>query len=440
MILETKVPPQNLDAERALIGAILIDSLSLDKISRVITPQSFYDPRNSLIFNAIIELADQNKPIDALTLTDQLKKDKKFKQSGGAVYISEIVASVPSSLNIEEYATIVKENQTRRELISISSTLEAMARDESEKLEDIINSLEQDILDITKSSGKNDFYDMKTLLEMQMEKADLYAKNPDSLRGLSTGLSSVDKLLGGLHKSDLIILAARPSVGKSAFAFHIARHAAVAEKKTVAIFSLEMPALQVTERMLSQQSEIDMWNLRVGKLTEKDYKKLAIAHGILNDSNILIDETPGINMLQIRSKAKRLMIEKGLDLIVIDYLQLMQTREIDNRAVAVGEISRSLKILARELNIPILALSQLNRAVENRSERIPQLSDLRESGSIEQDADVVIFLSREALSEDDEVNPASIKVDLTVAKHRNGPIGRSTLEFVSKQQRFVDIG
>lgn len=438
--MEAKVPPQNLDAERALIGAILIDSISLDKISQIITPKSFYDPRNSLIYKAIIELADQNKPIDALTLTDQLKKDKKFKQSGGAVYISEIVASVPSSLNIEEYATIVKENQTRRELISISSTLEAKARDESEKVADVIDSLEQDILDISKSSGKNDFFDMNTLLELQMEKADLYAKNPDTLRGLPSGLNSVDKLLGGLHRSDLIILAARPSVGKSAFAFHLARHAAVADKKTVAIFSLEMPALQVAERMLSQQSEIDMWNLRVGKLTEKDYKKLAMAHGILNDSSILIDETPGINMLQIRSKAKRLMIEKGLDLIVIDYLQLMQTREIENRAVAVGEISRSLKILARELNIPILALSQLNRAVENRSERIPQLSDLRESGSIEQDADVVIFLSRESISEEDDVNPVSIKVDLTIAKHRNGPIGRTTLEFIGKQQRFVDIG
>lgn len=438
--MDNKIPPQNLDAERALIGAILIDSFNLDKVSQIINQKSFYDPRNALIFNAIIELADQNKPIDALTLTDQLKKDKKFKQSGGAVYISEIITSVPSSLNIEEYATIVKENQIRRDLISISNSLETKARDEAEKVEDVIDSLEQDILDMSKTSGKNDFFDMNTLLELQMEKADLYAKNPDALRGLPSGLNSVDKLLGGLHKSDLIILAARPSVGKSAFAFHLARHAAVADKKTVAIFSLEMPALQVTERMLSQQSEIDMWNLRVGKLSEKDYKKLAMAHGILNESNILIDETPGINMLQIRSKAKRLKIEKGLDLIVIDYLQLMQTREIENRAVAVGEISRSLKILARELNIPILALSQLNRAVENRSERIPQLSDLRESGSIEQDADVVMFLSRESMSDEDEVNPASLKVDLTIAKHRNGPIGRTTLEFIGKQQRFVDIG
>lgn len=437
--MDLKIPPQNLEAERAVLGSLLIDNSAFEKVGEFLKPSSFYDPRNSIIFNAILELSVQNKPIDALTLTDQLKRDKKFKQAGGSVYISEIVTSVPTSLNIEVYANIVHENEVRRELISLSAELDQKSRDEGEKVEDVIDTLEQGILDISKASGRSDFFNMNTLLELHMERADLYAKNPDALRGYPTGLKGVDKILGGLHKSDLIILAARPSVGKSAFAIHLARNIAVYEKKTVAIFSLEMPAIQVIERMLAQQSEIDMWNLKMGKLSEKDYKRLAVAHGELNEANLLVDETPGINMVQIRSKAKRLMIEKGLDMIIIDYLQLMQTREIENRAVAVGELSRSLKILARELNIPVIALSQLNRAVENRSERVPQLSDLRESGSIEQDADIVMFLSRESSGEEEGEQSGNTKVDLTIAKHRNGPIGKVSLEFVGRQQRFVDI-
>ena len=305
-----------------------------------------------------------------------------------------------------------------------------------------MDEFESKLFSITVSSSNKDFFDTKTLLEMQMQKADEYAKNPTGLRGLPTGVSSMDKFLGGLHRSDLIILAARPAVGKSALAFDMARHIAVSGK-TSAVFSLEMPAIQVIERMLAQQSRINLWELRMGNIKDTDFARLNTAQDELSKSKIFIDETPGINIMQLRSKARKLMIEEGLDIIIIDYLQLMQGHSrSDNRAQEVGEISRSLKILARELNVPIIALSQLNRAVENREGGQPQLSDLRESGSIEQDADLVLFLARDSTTE--EVDPNNIdynkkiKVDLYIAKHRNGPVGKVKLMFHPSHMKYLD--
>ncbi|MDQ6985879.1 MAG: replicative DNA helicase [Candidatus Dojkabacteria bacterium] len=433
-----KVPPQNIEAEKAVIGSVLIDNSVLPKIADLITHDDFYDPKHQLIFEHIMMLYGSSKAVDSLTLTGELKKSKKLSQSGGAVYLSEIISEVPTAANVVEYADIVKETSMRRRLITFGAELTEKAREEDKKIDDIIDELEGNILKVSRNSTKTDYYDAPTLLELQMKKADEYAKNPNAMRGIATGLKDLNYYLGGLHKSDLIILAARPSVGKSALAIHLARYAAVNEAKSILFFSLEMPAVQIIERMLAQEMKVNLWNLRMGKLSDDDYRKYSEASGKLSESRVYVDETAGISLMQLRSKARKVAMEKGLDLVVVDYLQLMQTRDIENRSQAVGEISRSLKIMARELEIPVIALSQLNRAVENRSDRVPQLSDLRESGSIEQDADIVLFLSRD-YSEDDEADDEIKTVDLTIAKHRNGATGGFKLRFVGAQQIFLDV-
>ncbi len=436
-----RIPPHNIEAENAVIGALLIDTDSLNKVADILRAEFFYDPRNQVLFEAIISLFKENKPIDVLTLTSELKRTNKIKQAGGTDYLPEIISQVPTSANVVEYAAIVKEGAIRRKLISYSAKFDEIARKEDQRIDEILNELEKDVFSLSQDSSKSDFQSASTLIELQIEKADEYARNPGALRGLATGLKSLDNLLGGLHSSDLIIVAARPSVGKTSIALDIVRHIAVSENKTVAIFSLEMPAIQVIERMMAQQAKINLWNLRMGSLSEKDHHNYNEGVDKLSRSKLFVDDTAGINIVQLRSKARRLKLEHNLDCIVIDYLQLMQghAKDKDNRTQEVGEISRSLKLLARELNIPIIALSQLNRAVENRVDRIPQLSDLRESGSIEQDADLVMFLSRD-LNDDKEDEEEFIKVDLSVAKHRNGPIGHIHLKFIPKQTRFEDFG
>lgn len=433
-----KLPPQNLEAEKAVIGAILIDSEAVNRVMDIVQSKDFYDPRHELIFSVIESLFNANKPIDVLTVTGELKSKNKLKQSGGSSYLAEIAADVPTSANVKHYAEIVQEKAVRRRLITFSGQLDEKARAEDVELDVILDELEGSVVGLSSESGGHDFYDAGTLLEMQMKRADEFAKNPDGLRGHGTGFRDVDRILGGLHSSDLIILAARPSVGKSAFSIDIARHIAIHENKTVAFFALEMPAVQIMERMLAQQLQVNLWNIRMGKLSDDEFRKYSEGAGKISESQLFIDDTSGITINQLRSKVRKLALEKGIDFVVVDYLQLMQTRDLDNRSQAIGEISRSLKILARELNIPIMALSQLNRAVENRADNTPQLSDLRESGAIEQDADVVMFLSRE-MNLDDEDEMELQKIDLTIAKHRNGAIGRVHLEFEGAKQKFRDM-
>ncbi len=435
-----RVPPQNIEAERAVLGSVLIDDEAFNKVADLLEPKYFYDPRNEIIFEHLYKLFSSSKALDVLTLSAELKKSNKHKEAGGNSYISDLINSVPTSANIEEYANLVKEAAVRRNLISFGAKLDESARNEELELDQVIDDMEKDLLLVSQKTIAKDFFDAETLLEMQMKKADEFAKNPNALRGFPTGISSFDNLLGGLHRSDLIIIAARPSVGKSAFGFDIVRHISVVEKKNIVIFSLEMPAIQVIERLLAQQTEISLWKLRMGGMNNDEYKRFNLGQAKLADSNIFVDETPGISIMQLRSKARKLMMDKKIDLILIDYLQLMQgnPKYADSRAQEVGEISRSLKILARELNVPIIALSQLNRAVENRQDRIPQLSDLRESGSIEQDADLVIFLSRDMSQEEDVLNQKSKLVDISVAKHRNGPTGKLVLKFVGEFQKFYD--
>lgn len=436
-----RVPPQNLDAERAVIGSVLIDNNCLLKVVDLVRPEYFYDLRHGILFETIVTLFSQNKPVDVVTLGSELKRKGKVTQSGGTSYLSEIISSVPTSANVEEYCKIVKENSVRRNLISFGAKLDENARDEVKTLEQILDEVENNLLSLSTDNSAKQYYDAPTLLEMQMKRADEFAKNPGGFRGIPCGLKSMDKMLGGFQKSDLVILAARPSVGKSALGFDMLRHMAVNEKKSVAIFSLEMPAVQVIERVLAQQIDVNLWNLRMGKLSDEDYRKYSEGAGKLSESKIFVDDTAGLNIMQLKSKARKLVMDHGLDIILIDYLQLMQgTARIENRAQEVGEISRSLKILARELNIPVIALSQLNRAVENRIDRVPQLSDLRESGSIEQDADLVIFLGRD-LNQDTEQQEVQdvMKVDVFIAKHRNGPTGRFSLNFHANKTKFKDV-
>lgn len=439
-----RIPPQNLEAEKAVIGSVLIDNSVLNKIYDIVKSDYFYDPKHTIIFETMIELYNENSPVDVLTLSAELKKKKKFKQSGGASYIADIITQVPTSANVQHYAELVKEAAIRRKLIEFSAQLDEMSRNETKTLEEVMNETEKSLLLFSNDTTGRDFYDAATLLELQMQQADEFAKNPNAIRGIPTGLVNMDKMLGGLQNSDLVILAARPGVGKSAFSFHLARNAAVNHNKSVAIFSLEMPAVQVMSRILAQQIQVNLWNLRMGKMDDNDYKKYSEGAGKLAEAKIFIDDTPGLSIPQLRSKARKLSIEKGLDLIVVDYLQLMQGSGVANRAQEVAEQTRALKILARELNIPIVTLSQLNRAMESGGvTRKPQLSDLRESGAIEQDADIVVFLSRKLPNDEEQKTHESfdtpIKVDVIIAKHRNGAVGDFELQFLGSQQRYIDV-
>jgi replicative DNA helicase len=437
--MNQKLPPQNLDAEKSVIGAVLIDANALSKVADTLKPEHFYSPQHALIFGAIINLFHAAKPIDVVTVTDELKKQQKLRQAGGSAYLSEVIAEVPTAAHLVEYANIVREASVRRSLISFAGSLTDNAHEEQRELDEILNELEGQIFSLSQDNTQRGFLSAAELVEMHFEKTEEYSKNPNALRGLSTGLRSVDAMLGGLHNSDLIIVAARPSVGKTSFALDLARHVAVEGGKSVAVFSLEMPAIQVIERMLAQQINVGLWDLRMGKMTDEGYARFAEGAGRLSESKLFVDDSPGITIGQLRSKARKLKLEQGLDMIVLDYLQLMQGsgKYSDSRAYEISEISQGLKLLARELNIPLIALAQLNRAVENRSDHIPQLSDLRDSGSIEQDADLVMFLSREKLFNPDTERQDS--ADVFIAKHRNGPIGKIELRFIEDNTKFVDL-
>ena len=429
-----KVPPQDLEAEKSVLGGLLIDEEAIIKVGEFLRPEHFYNPNHTEIYSAILELFQSQKAIDVLTVSNILKKKNKLKQVGGAVYLSELVSNVPTASHVEEYAHIVKDNSIRRRMISLGAEINELAFREDKNLEDILDQVEHDLYSVSEESIERDFQHISRLLEEAYERAADLDKDTDKIRGLKTGFSKLDDLLGGLQKSDLIILAARPSVGKSSLALDIARNIATKEKKSVGIFSLEMSNVQLMDRILAMEVNANLWDLRTGRLPDQVFSRLADAMGVLSESGLYIDDTPGLHILEMRTKARRLKIEKGLDMVVVDYLQLMEGRSKESRVQEVSEISRFLKQLARELDVPVLALSQLSRAVEQRTDRTPQLSDLRESGSIEQDADVVIFLNREETYNPNTENKGL--TELVIGKHRNGPTGKIDLFFVKEQARF----
>lgn len=435
-----KIPPQNIEAEQSILGSLLIDKDAIIKVADILTADDFYRPDHGEIYQAILKLFEKRKPIDVLTLTDELEKLKKLKEVGGASYITTLVNSVPTSAHVTTYATIVHQKATLRRLISAASRIAEFGFDEVADLETILDKAESALFAVSQKYIKQYFTPIKDILEESFDRIDKLHKEKGVLRGVPTGFRDLDNLLAGLQPSDLIILAARPSIGKSSLALNIADHVACEQKMPVGIFSLEMSKEQIIDRLLCMRGAVDSWKLRTGNLEDDDFGKLNYAMGVLSESEIYIDDSPLANAMEIRTKARRLQVEHNLGLIIIDYLQLMSgmnTRSADNRVQEVSEISRSLKALARELNVPVLAISQLSRAVEHRPDKRPMLADLRESGSIEQDSDVVMFIYRDDYydKDSDRKNIAEI----LIRKHRNGPTGDIELYFKPEFMKFASI-
>ena len=431
-----RVPPQNLEAEKSVLGSILLDKDALINVSGWLKPQHFYDDRHVAIYKSVLELFESGLPIDLVTVSDKLKKSKILSKVGGRAYLTELASFVPTSAHAEEYANIVKETATRRGLISSSSEITKMAYDETVGVAEVVDRSETLLFDVAQEGIKSNFVHIKELLKDAYERA-AHAKESDDYSGISTGFRELDVLLGGFQKSDLVIVAARPSVGKTSLALDMMRHASLVEKKNVAFFSLEMSNMQIMDRLLGMQSGIPFWEIRTNKLTEEKVVKLANTMGELADANIYVDDMAGQHINQVRTKARRLALEQGVDIIFVDYLQLMHGNSKESRTLEVAEVSQGLKNLAKELNVPVVALSQLSRAIEQRQGRRPQLSDLRESGSIEQDADVVLFLDREETWNPDTEKKGTAEV--FVAKHRNGPTGIIDLAFVKEIASFRNL-
>jgi len=433
--------PYSYESEASVLGAIIIDTNALVKIADKITVEDFYEERHQKIFSAISDLYEARKAIDVLTIANRLKAKNALDEVGGAVYITELTNFVPTAAHVESYATIVVEKAVRRRLISINKEIAALVMDESKELKDLIEIAESEMMKVGQKEVKQTIVSIETILAESFERLDDLHKDKNKIRGVTTGFRAMDDLLAGLQKSDLFILAGRPSMGKTAFVLNLAHNVATLSKEPVLIFSLEMSKEQLVDRLLSMESGVDAWALRTGNLTDTDFEKISHAMGTLSEVPILFDDTPGITVSDLRTKARREAHKQPLGLIIIDYLQLMSGGSrfggSDNRTQEISEISRGLKGIARELNVPLIALSQLSRSVESRNPPHPQLADLRESGSIEQDADVVAFIYRE-----DYYNPDTDRksiMDIFVKKHRNGPTGNIELYFDKEKQRFRSL-
>jgi replicative DNA helicase len=428
-----KVPPHSDDAEMSVLGSILIDKDAIVQISEFLKPEHFYQTKHGDIFEAMIKLFESREPIDLVTLPQKLKSMKLLDAVGGVSYISTLVEGVPSSANIRHYGEIIQGYYTRRRLIADSAAMIEMSFDEGSEIAGILDSAEQKVFSLSQSSVKQGFTPIRSVLSESFDRLDELSKKSGSLRGVPSGFTDLDNTLAGMQDSNLIILAARPGMGKTAFSLNIAQYASVVAKVPVGYFSLEMSKEELVDRMLVSQADIDAWRLKTGKLTPSDFEKLSEAMGVLAEAPLYIDDTPGISVLEMRTKARRLKSEHNLGLLFVDYLQLVKGRNLENRVQEVAEISQGMKNLARELKIPVIAMSQLSRAIENRGAgSSPQLSDLRESGSIEQDADVVMFLYRE-----DAEDLSSVK--LNIAKHRNGALRTIDLRFKGDRVRFYGV-
>jgi replicative DNA helicase len=439
--MANQTPPQNTDAEASLLGAILIDTDAIVKIADAITTQDFYDQRHARIYEALVALYEKRSSIDVLTLADHLKGTGFLEMVGGPAYLTELTNYVPTASHVEQYADIVAQKALRRRLISASTDMALLGQDESKSLKELIEEAESRLFAVSQQHVKQTVVSLENILAESFERLDDLHKDKAKLRGVPTGYRDLDGMLAGLQRSDLFILAARPSMGKTAFVLNLAHQVATKAAEPVLIFSLEMSKEQLVDRLLAMESGVDAWALRTGNLTDNDFERLGEAMGTLSEAKIFIDDTPGITVSDMRTKARREAHNQRLGLVIVDYLQLMsgggRYASEGNRVQEISEISRGLKGMARELDVPLIALSQLSRSVENRSPQIPQLSDLRESGSIEQDADVVAFLYRE-----DYYNPDSERkniMDVLIKKHRNGPTGGVELYFERDKQRISSL-
>ena len=438
-----RIPPQNLDAEKALLGSVMLRPDGLSEVMDVIFEASFYGGRHRLIWRTMLELHSRNVPIDLLSLSSRLTEKGELEAAGGATYLTELTASVPSSTNLKHYAEIIQKKQMMRALIDAAEFLGELGYNEAEDLDHLLDRAEKRVFEITQRSGVHKFVDIKDTLTEAWERLDRLHNSGDALRGVPTGFKELDSKLAGFQKSDLIILAARPSMGKTSLALDIARNVALKENLPVGFFSIEMSSEQVVDRLIATQAAVDLWRLRTGRLSDagedNDFVRIRDAMGTLSQIPLYIDDVASPTVMQIRAMARRLQAEHGaLGLVVVDYLQLIRGHEnAESRVQEVSQISRALKAMAKELNIPVLALSQLSRAVEMRADAVPKLSDLRESGSIEQDADVVMFIYREdkVKKNTDRKNIAEILIE----KHRNGPTGRVDLYFNEETVSFRSI-
>lgn len=437
-MVNPKVPPHDEVAEQSVLGAILIDKDAMVDVAEFLRPIHFYKEGHALIFQAMTNLYEAHEPIDVVSLTAQLKSDGALKVAGGASYVSDLVNIVPTSAHAERYGRIIQEHYTKRQLVEVGAKITEFAFKEEGSAQQILDTAEQEIFAISQHSMKRDFIPIKDALTSSFDRLDELHKRAGGLRGVPTGFNDLDFRLAGMQDANLLILAARPGTGKTAMILNMAQYASVKEKIPVGIFSLEMSKEELVDRLLVSQADIDAWKLKTGKLSDDDFTNLSNAMGELAEAPIYIDDTPGINILEMRTKARRLQVEHGVRLIIVDYLQLVDSgRRYDNRVQEVSVISQSLKNIARELRIPMLACSQLSRAVETRGTKVPELSDLRESGSIEQDADVVMFLYRE--DQDQMQWGAQIPTKLRIAKHRNGPLGEIDLIFRGDRIRFYGV-
>lgn len=430
---DVKVPPHSIEAEKSVLGALLLDRDAVVALVEFLRPEHFYDEKHQKVFAAIIKLYQEREPVDVVTVTDSLKKSKDLKQVGGTEYLSDLVNLVPTAAHAEHYGRLVRDGYTKRQLISAAARISDMAFDVSGDIRQILDSAESSVFSLAQQHLKQVFVPVKNILAESFDRLDELHKTAGSLRGVPTGFNDLDEALAGMQASNLLILAARPGVGKTSLALNIAQNAAARFKLPVGFFSLEMSKEELMDRLLISQAEIDAWKMKTGRLDEDEFTRLSDAMGELYETPLYIDDTPGMSLLEMRTKARRLQSEQGLKLIVVDYLQLARpVRNLDNRVAEVSEVSQGLKNLARELKVPVLALSQLSRQVEARGVKKPQLADLRESGAIEQDADVVMFLWRE--HEEDLEN-----MSLDIAKHRNGPLKSIKLRFRGERIKFYTV-
>lgn len=428
--------PASIEAERAVLGSLMMDPEAIIKVSGFLRPTDFFRERHTRLYDAMFALSERREPIDFVTLVEELERRGQLGEIGGAAYLTDLIASTPSALYAEYYAHIVEEAAARRRMIAAAGKVAELAYSETVALEEAIDQAEQAIFAIAERRSLREMTPARTLMGQVVERIEAAGRNPDRLSGLETGLTMFDRFLGGFQKSDLIILAARPAMGKTSFALTIARNAAN-DRKRVAFFSLEMSKEQLGQRLLSMETAIDSHRLRQGKVHEDEWAIVMEAANRLADATLFIDDTPAVNVAHVRAAARRLYAEQGLDLIVVDYLQLMTSGQADNRHQELSRITKGLKALARELDIPVIVLSQLNRGVESRADKRPQLGDLRESGAIEEDADVVLFIYRDDYYHED--SDRQNIADIIVAKHRHGASGTVSLFFRKELTQFRDL-
>ena len=435
-----KLPPQHIEAEQSILGGILIENEAINRVTEILDADDFYREAHRKIFNALINLSERDEPADLITLTNELRKIDELDSIGGASYLASLIDSVPTAANIQYYARIVKEKAILRKLIQTSTEIITQSYEDRGDVESFLDEAERSIFEISEKRVRPSFYPIREIVKESFATIEKLFKKKEAVTGVPSGFKELDRMTAGFQPSDLVIIAGRPSMGKTAFCLDVAEYAAIDNKIPVAIFSLEMSKEQLVIRMLCSQAHVEGTRLRTGYLNESDWPKLTIAAGSLSESPIYIDDTAALSVLEMRAKARRLKADHGLGMVIVDYLQLMKGRaRVESRQQEISEISRSLKALAKELNIPVIAVSQLSRKTEERTGNRPQLSDLRESGAIEQDADLIIFIYRDEVYNKDPDNPTRGKAEVIIGKQRNGPIGKIDLAFLDKFTTFKDL-